>query len=109
MGRRSKRQEAIDYITDIEEQESMRRVGTKGAKEFGLYDMTGNVWEWCWDWSGSYGSAPQTDPMGPTSGSYRVMRGGYFGVDGDGCHVTVRNKNRPEVSGYFLGFRCVQE
>ncbi|MDR2553496.1 MAG: SUMF1/EgtB/PvdO family nonheme iron enzyme [Treponema sp.] len=51
-------------------------VGTKAANDLRIYDLSGNVWEWCWDWYGGYSSGAQTDPAGPVSGSVRVIRGG---------------------------------
>jgi formylglycine-generating enzyme required for sulfatase activity len=81
-------------------------VATKTANELGVYDMTGNVWEYCWDRYGSYSSAPQTDPRGPSSGSLRTMRGGT--CIGGGTPLTFRHSpGRTEIASH-MGVRCVQ-
>ena len=67
------------------------RWGHFAANGYGLYDMAGNVWQWCWDWYGAYSSGLQTDPRGPTSGSYRVCRGGSWGNDANGCRSAYRD------------------
>ena len=85
-------------------------VGTFAANGYGLYDMAGNVWQWCWDWYGAYSSGLQTDPRGPTSGSYRVGRGGGWGNDANGCRSAYRDpgySNGPTISGSGFGFRSV--
>jgi len=82
-------------------------VGTKAANELGIYDMSGNVWEWVWDIYGSYPGGSQTDPHGATSGSFRVSRGGSWNLDAAYCTVSSRF-NYYATGGDGVGFRCVR-
>jgi len=83
-------------------------VGYKAANELGTYDMTGNVLEWVWDIYGSYPAGAQTDPHGPTSGTYRVLRGGCVSDMETFCTVMFRNYNYAAFSMEEFGFRCVR-
>jgi formylglycine-generating enzyme required for sulfatase activity len=83
-------------------------VGSKTANELGIYDMSGNVWEWCNDWFEFYSSTPQTDPLGPMSGTYKVIRGGHWGSIDSYCRVKMRMRCEPERTLKSLcGFRLV--
>ena len=82
-------------------------VGTKQPNELGIYDMTGNVFEWCQDWRDSYSSSPLVNPMGAASGSNRVRRGGSWGSSARGCHTSFRNGNAPDDRYGSLGLRLV--
>ena len=80
-------------------------VGQKRANELGLYDMSGNVEEWCQNWRGSYSSASQTNPQGPATGRNRVLRGGSWHDDAWCCRLSCRNSFDPDISFSKFGLR----
>ena len=80
-------------------------VGQKQSNAWGLYDMHGNVFEWCLDWHGDYPTSAVTDPTGPEMGSKRIVRGGSWYYSAKNCRSAKRNFGAPDLSGNNVGFR----
>ena len=85
---------------------STHPVGQKTSNAWGLYDMHGNVWEWCLDWYGDYPTGSVTDPTGPVSGSSRVLRGGYWNLSAWYSRSAYRYYD-PLYRNFHFGFRVV--
>ena len=88
-----------------------RIVGQLQPNGIATYNMSGNVYEWCWDWYGSsyYSSSPQNNPTGPSTGTSRVFRGGAWSDDANYCQVACRSLHTPSVSSNSVGFRVCRK
>ena len=86
----------------------VHEIGKKAPNSLGLYDLSGNVMEWCWDWLGDYKAEAQHNPAGPSSGTYRIIRGGGWSVSVQNGRVAYRHNNNPSYKGVNLGLRVVR-
>lgn len=87
----------------------LRKSGFKNPNELGLYDMSGNIYEWCADWYGAYSGGPEIDPEGIGNGDSRVIRGGDCTEEAYSCQVWARNAMNPDGHMRYLGFRLARD
>ena len=95
-------------VTNNASGKGTHQVGQKAPNALGIYDMSGNVWEWCYDWYSSVSTGEETDPLGSSSGSNRVKRGGSWNNNANNASVCNRNNNNPNNRNNNLGFRLVR-
>jgi formylglycine-generating enzyme required for sulfatase activity len=83
-------------------------VGKLTANPFGLYDLHGNVWDWCWDWHGDWPAGFSADPTGPSAGTVRVLRGGAYAFPPSYSRSALRNRYEPYLPTRYYGFRIAR-
>jgi serine/threonine protein kinase/formylglycine-generating enzyme required for sulfatase activity len=94
--------------TNMSANERTHPVGELAANPYGLYDLHGNVWEWCWDWHGDYSAAAAVNPTGPSTGTVRVLRGGAFNFSPAYSRSALRDRFEPWLHAYYFGFRVAR-
>ena len=99
----------VGWYRDNRKEPKSHPVSQKTANELGLYDMSGNIYEWCSDWYDDYSPSPQTNPKGPSSGSFRVLRGGSWCYDATRCRVAYRSSTWPSDRYFHIGVRLASD